>query len=255
MLEAQCHLPSPSARRDARPVAAIRSPHVNWKGYRHAPSGLLRADGVGRCRRERHRPLRASPCRRLPDFVHGGLADPEEPRRGQIEMRLLTAHAGNGCWEDQPGPEGRQGANLASGRTRLSMSGRSRVPRGAAERPLARPRRLGHLPKPISPRTGPAPHCRGQSPCFAARHFRRQLLIRRRRPHPLEPCNGTRRIERFGGFFRPCRPPAGQWEIARPISCNAAARSWASVPIHEQTMLSEVTAALIANVAPVAHLP
>jgi hypothetical protein len=174
---------------------------------------------------------------------------------GRIEMRLLTAHAGNGYWEDQPGPEGRQGANLAPGQIRLSMSGRSRIRRGTAERPLARPRRLGHLPKPISPRTGPAPRCRGQSPCFAPRHLCRQLLIRRRRLHPLEPCNGTRRIERFGGFFRPCRPPAGQWEIARPISCNAAARSWASVPIHEQTMLSEVTAALIANVAPVAHLP
>jgi hypothetical protein len=31
---------------------------------------------------------------------------------GRIEMRLLTAHAGNGYWEDQPGPEGRQGAQI-----------------------------------------------------------------------------------------------------------------------------------------------
>jgi hypothetical protein len=87
---------------------------------------------------------------------------------GRIEMRLLTAHAGNGYWEDQPGPEGRQGANLASGRTRLTMSGRSRVPRGAAERPLARPRRWdthrsqfrhGRVRRPIAAASHPAlPH-------------------------------------------------------------------------------------------------
>src|SRR3984957_14824236 len=45
---------------------------------------------------------------------------------GGTEMRLLTAHAGklyagNGYWEDQPGPEGRQGAQIL-GLDRPSMA-------------------------------------------------------------------------------------------------------------------------------------
>jgi hypothetical protein len=210
VLEAQCHLPSPSARRDARPVAAIRSPHVNWKGYRHAQSGLLRAGRVARCRRERHRVLRASPCRRLPDFVRGGLADPEGPRRGHD--RNASADRARRQWllggSARPGRPARRKSCLWTDPAHhvgsITRSTRGCGTAAGATSPS------GHSPKPISLRTGPAPHCRGQSPCFAARHFRRQLLIRRHRPHSLEPCNGTRRIERFGGFFRPCRPPADQ---------------------------------------------
>jgi hypothetical protein len=46
-----------------------------------------------------------------------GSRDPAGRFAGGTEMRLLTAHAGklyagNGYWEDQPGPEGRQGAQI-----------------------------------------------------------------------------------------------------------------------------------------------
>src|SRR5580692_7364197 len=65
----------------------------------------------------RRRALRASLRRRLPEFVRAGSRDAAGRFAGGTEMRLLTAHAGrlyagNGYWEDRPGPEGRQGAQI-----------------------------------------------------------------------------------------------------------------------------------------------
>jgi hypothetical protein len=52
---------------------------------------------------------------------------------GGTEMRLLTAHdgklyAGNGYWEDRPGPEGRQGAEILVLDTRPACLGGSITP-------------------------------------------------------------------------------------------------------------------------------
>jgi len=57
---------------------------------------------------------------RADDFqvsFQAGVRDAAGRFAGGTEMRLLTAHngklyAGNGYWEDRPGPEGRQGAEI-----------------------------------------------------------------------------------------------------------------------------------------------
>src|SRR5580698_7411170 len=60
---------------------------------------------------------------------------------GGTEMRLLTAHggklyAGNGYWEDRPGPEGRQGAEILvldgpGAAWRVDHAFEERLPKGA----------------------------------------------------------------------------------------------------------------------------
>jgi hypothetical protein len=79
-----------------------------------------------------------------------GLRDDAGRLMGGTEMRVLAAHAGrlyagNGYWEDQPGPEGLQGAQIlildeASARWRVDHRFAERMPDG-------RPRDLGNLCK------------------------------------------------------------------------------------------------------------
>lgn len=69
-----------------------------------------------------------------------GFADPAGRFAGGTEMRLLVAHggrlfAGNGYWEDRPGPEGPQGAQILvldapGGRWRVDHSFEERLPGG-----------------------------------------------------------------------------------------------------------------------------
>src|SRR5690349_11741037 len=93
---------------------------------------------------------------------------------GGTEMRLLTAHAGrlyagNGYWEDRPGPEGRQGAQLLAldrpgmpWRVDHAFESVCRMGGGATSP-------SGRWPKPILPRTVLARRCRGQSRCCSPR--------------------------------------------------------------------------------------
>jgi hypothetical protein len=89
---------------------------------------------------------------------------------GGTELRLLTRHegrlyAGNGCWEDRPGPEGPQGAEILvldapGGRWRVGHAFEERLPNGRW-RDLA----VSALTEAVFATDGPVGRCPARSRC------------------------------------------------------------------------------------------
>ena len=152
----------------------------------------------------------AAPCAqiRADDFqisFAAGARDAAGRFAGGTEMRLLTAHAGklyagNGYWEDRPGPEGWQGAQILvldgpgvpwrvdhAFEERLPMAGGATSPSGAlAEADFATDGSGVPLPRPVSLLLASTWDLTGASPRVHSRRCDRHVVRR----HPRRGSTG-----------------------------------------------------------------